>query len=187
MLSSHHCIATKNAFLFVASKFLVLTGKPEDAATKSEFLDIKNPSNTCKLPLPDFPTKLSDAVGGFTKKGPFICSGYDDGSTTRDCYLLTSDRQFKKYKNKLSTAIVEASSLVTKNGELWVGGGYAGTKDYRKTTELVTTQSGKWSTSLKKGVYGHCVTRINATMAIVTGGYDSDNSDSTYFIGNVQL
>ena len=156
-------------------------------ATKSEFLDIENPSNTCKLSLPDFPTKLGAAVGGFTKKGPFICSGYDDGSTTRDCYLLTSDRQFKKYRNKLRTAIVEASSLVTKNGELWVTGGWKKANNYLSSTELVTTQSRKRSSSLKKGVYGHCVTRINATMAIVTGGYDSDNSDSTYFIGNVQL
>ena len=87
----------------------------------------------------------------------------------------------------LSTAIVEASSLVTNDGKLWVTGGWKAANDYLSSTELVTTQSQKWSTSLKKGVYGHCVTRINATRAIVTGGYDSDNSDSTYFIGNVQL
>ena len=104
-------------FSFLASKFLVLTGKPEDAATKSEFLDIKNPSNTCKLP--DFPTKLSDAVGGFTKKGPLICSGYDDKTSdkTSDCYRLTRDRQYQKYPNKISTARYEASSIG--NVQLW--------------------------------------------------------------------
>ena len=92
-----------------------MTGKPEDAATKSEFLDIKNPSNTCKLPLPDFRRKLSHAVGGFTKFGPLICSGCYDKcyaiDKTRDCYRLTRDRQYQKYQNKISTARYEASSI----------------------------------------------------------------------------
>ena len=108
-------------FLFVASTFLVFTGKPEAAATKAEFLDIKNPSNTCKLPLPDFRRKLSHAVGGFTKFGPLICSGCYDKcyaiDKTRDCYLLTRDRQYQKYQNKISTARYEASSIG--NVQLW--------------------------------------------------------------------
>ena len=39
---------------------------------------------------------------------------------------------------------------------------------------------------LKKRIYGHCLTRINATMAMVTGGYEAEqehgNHRSTYFI-----
>ena len=169
-------------FSLLASKFLILTGKPEEKATKSEFLDIENPSNTCKLP--DFPTTLYDAVAGFTKKGPLICSGYD-GSPSSDCYLLTRDRQFIKFKNKLAKARYEASSIVTDDGELWVTGGYYTTNTYLDTTELVTTQRRRNSGSLKRKVYGHCVTRINATRAILTGGYERSskgNSNSTYFI-----
>ena len=117
-------------FSLLASKFLILTGKPEEKATKSEFLDVENPSSTCELP--DFPTTLSDAVAGFTKKGPLICSGYDhyDDSRSSDCYLLTRDRQFKKFEDILEEARYEASSMVTDDGELWVTGGYYSSNIY---------------------------------------------------------
>ena len=171
-------------FSLLASKFLILTGKPEEKATKSEFLDIDNPSNTCILP--DFPKKLSQAVAGFTKKGPLICSGYDhnDDSRSSDCYLLTRASQFKKFRSKLRTARYEAASIVTDGGELWVTGGYKKANDYLDTTELVTTEGQETSISLEKQVYGHCVTRINATRAILTGGVTGGgaNSKSTYFI-----
>ena len=185
--------AFDSLFSLLASKFLVLAGcssrawdgKCNGFVTTSEFFDIENPSNTCKLP--DFPTKLSDAVGGFTIKGPFICSGYDHGSRSRDCYLLTRDRQFNKSKNILETERYEASSMVTDDGKLWVTGGYYSSGTYLRRTELVTTEGQEKSNFLKNQVYGHCVTRINSTMAIVTGGYKSEggngeNSNSTYFI-----
>ena len=184
--------AFDSLFFLLASKFLVLagcssrhivTGKCNGFVTTSEFFDIEDPSNSCKLS--DFPKKLSSPVGGFTQKGPFICSGYyDDGSRSSDCYLLTRDRQFKKFRSKLRTSRYEAASIVTDGGELWVTGGYKKANDYLDTTELVTTEGQETSISLEKQVYGHCVTRINATRAILTGGVTGGgaNSKSTYFI-----
>ena len=54
------------------SKLLVATGVSD--SDEVLVIDLDNDSNSCTLP--DFPTGLGAAVGGFTGIGPLICSGY---------------------------------------------------------------------------------------------------------------
>ena len=193
-LGSHlGVILVTTNLISLASKFLVVKYDPgiNDQTLKVAFLDLDDEDATKNCQLPDFPIKLFNAVGGFTKNGPLICSGAESKSSySKKCYIFKKEqKKFVEHsKISLEKEVTEASSIVSNDGQLWITGGYYWTNDYLKSTALITKEGKTNSTELKEHVYGHCVTRINARTAILTGGYfyenffEKGNSKSTFLI-----
>merc|ERR1712062_723312 len=142
------------------SKLLILTGHPSRQAKKIEVVDLQNPLNSCSLPE-EFPTRLTNAVGGFTKDGPLLCSGYnwDTGSRSNACFTLKNSK-FTEVEVKLQTERQEASAVVLPNGELWIQGGYDGNSRF-STSERISLEGSQTGMELEKGISSHCSMMIN--------------------------
>ena len=164
------------------SKLLILTGLPSRQAKKIEVVDLQNPLNSCSLPE-EFPTRLRNAIGGFTNDGPLLCSGYnyDTDSRSNACFTLKNSK-FTEVEVKLQTERDSASAVVLPNGELWIQGGYDGNRDRLSTTETISLEGSQTGMELEKGIWGHCSMMINATTAFITGGYTGSSTKDTYFV-----
>jgi len=161
------------------SKLLILTGYPD--AKKVEVVDLQNPLNSCILPE-EFPTRLSGAVGGFTKDGPLLCGGYNIDTYPRSnaCFTL-KDSKFVEADVKLQTERSSASAVVLPNGELWIQGGYDGNSRF-STSERISLEGSQTGMELEKGISSHCSMMINATTAFITGGYTGSSTKDTHFV-----
>ena len=169
------------------NKLLVTTGYPLGRqASQVEVIDLDNPSKTCILST-NFPYEVFAAVGGFTSSGPMICSGnYRGNYEIGDCYSLRKNGQFVKIST-MNTPRTTASSIVTKDGNLMISGGYE--RKYFGTltdTEIINVRESKIEAGfvLPKGISSHCSVLINGTTAMVLGGYNEESATkkSTYFI-----
>ena len=87
----------------------------------------------------------------------------------------------------MNTPRTTASSIVTKDGNLMISGGYE--RKYFGTltdTEIINVRESKIEAGfeLPKGISSHCSVLINGTTAMVLGGYNEESATkkSTYFI-----
>ena len=74
-----------------AAKLLVVAGVGSDLnyVTKSEVIDLANPSKTCQ-PWADHPTGTSLAAGAFVDSQVILCGGVTpDEDYSNDCHLIT--------------------------------------------------------------------------------------------------
>ena len=159
-----------------------MTGYPSDEAKKIEVVDLQNPLNSCTLP-DEFPTRLWPAVGGFTKDGPLLCTGFnlDTSSKSNACFTLNmNNSKFTETDVKLQTGRQEASAVVLPNGELWILGGRDG--NYLSESETISLEGSQTGMELEEGIIGHCSIMINATTAFITGGYNRSSRKETFFV-----
>ena len=191
-MSFHSWLNTEVDFFLLVSKLLVATGGDEVLV-----IDLDNDSNSCTLP--DFPTGLADAVGGFTGIGPLICSGYHSGDSYGDCYGLQPNGEFAQINElTMKKPRSSASGIVTEDGQLIISGGwnpgfYA---NEHSDSEIVNVHDSIIENGfvLPKSLREHCSVRINDTTAMILGGYngefwagDLSAQTSTYFVDLVTL
>jgi len=172
------------------SQFMVVNGQPFEASRKVEFFDMENPHSTCKLQ--DFPIKLEDSTAAFTGTEAVVCGGGGSkGKAQKSCYQLMENGTFIELQEQsLKIARNYAASVVTPSGDMWVIGGI----DY--STELISFSGdsevkNKFEESqptLDVLLSFHCVAKLNATTAILTGGANvSSYENSTYFLDLVDF
>jgi len=112
-------------------------------------------------------------IGRSTSDGILMCGGYvrrvkgEKGDFTSSCYLLTSSgyQDMPGLINKRAGA----ASLVTPLG-LWVTGGFDGDQDL-DTTEVWSNNQSQPHVRLPEGLMDHCLTSINNTHLLLTGGF----------------
>jgi len=108
-------------------------------------------------------------VGRTTSDGVLMCGG-DTGSgyshVTSSCHLLTSSG-YQELPG-LNTKRAKAASVVTQLG-LWVTGGYDG-KQHLDTTEIWSNGRSKPHVRLPSTLQDHCLTPLNTTHVLLTGG-----------------
>jgi len=109
-------------------------------------------------------------IGRSTSDGVLMCGGYvsigEKGDFSSSCYLLTSSgyQDMPVLINKRAGA----ASVVTPLG-LWVTGGYDGDQDL-DTTEVWNNNQSQPHVRLPEGLMDHCLTSINNTHLLLTGG-----------------
>ena len=192
----------KVSYLFVffsVTKLLLAAGYNQQWAASRDgkrvtLLDLKNPSKSCNLQK--FPYPLNRAVGGFTSVGPMVCGGlyenydvWNNPDVTRtfcdECYGLQPNGQFVELDLALDNARVGGSTIVTKDGNLILSGGYFddGGLYYDRwsrleNSEILKVQEGTTENgfNLPAEFPVTCSTRINTTTAILLG------RKSTFFV-----
>ena len=168
---------------FTVSKFLVVNGKPYEASRKVEFVNTEIPHSTCKFQ--DFPVGLYDSTAAFTGTKAVVCGGAEyvpyesNGRAKKSCYQLMETETFTELQEySLKSARYLTASVVTPSRDLWVIGGV---DDYSglNSTELISFSGDSEAKNkfkdlqptLKFQLSSHCVAQLNATTAILTGGY----------------
>jgi len=146
-------------------------GRGVSSGGKSEVLSLPDLTPLdCNIPV--FPGgDWSGYVGRSTSDGVLMCGGYvrryEGGYFMSSCYLLTSSG----YQDMppLINLRGGAASLVTPLG-LWVTGGFAGDQDL-DTTEVWNNNQSQPHVRLPEGLSGHCLTSVNKTHILLTGGF----------------
>jgi len=117
-------------------------------------------------------------VGRSTSDGVLMCGGYTNIGITSSCYLLTSSgyQEMPGLINKRT----DAASVVTPLG-LWVTGGYDGDQ-VLDTTEIWSNNQCRPHVRLPERLSGQCLTTLNQTHVLLTGGYGELGSSSAVYI-----
>ena len=110
-------------FYFTA-KLLVVGGRynhNSNYVTKSEVIDLANPSKTCQ-PWADHPTGISLAAGAFVDSQVILCGGNLQSEVySNDCHCITPTST----EAIVSLNVASASSAATEvNGQVLFSGGY---------------------------------------------------------------
>ena len=168
---------------FTVSKFLVVNGYPREASRKVDFLDMENPHSTCKFQ--DFPAGLYHSTAAFTGTKAVVCGGAEyvpyesNGRAKKSCYQLMETETFTELQEySLKSARYLTASVITPSRDLWVIGGV---DDYSglNSTELISFSGDSEAKNKFKDLQptlnfqlsSHCVAQLNATTAILTGGF----------------
>jgi len=146
---------------------------------KSEVLSLPDLTPLdCNIPV--FPgRKYYGYVGRSTSDGVLMCGGNTRRGKTSSCYLLT--RSGYQEMPGLMSERTEASSVVTPLG-FWVTGGY---DDFSRldTTEIWSNNQSRPHVRLPTGIMeGHCLTSLNKTHVLLTGGYTGSEYSSAAYI-----
>jgi len=151
----------------------LLIGPSYGSPGKSELLSLPDlrPLD-CKIPV--FPDgEYYGYVGRSTSEGVLMCGGFiqDRREFTTSCYLLTSSG----YQDMpgLIYETIGATSLVTPLG-LWVTGGNDRGVNHVDTTEIWSNNQSQPHVRLPEGLSGHCLTSLNNTHQLLTGGSPTD-------------
>jgi len=151
---------------------VLLLGPGEETDGKSEVLSLPDlrPLD-CNIPV--FPGGFyAFYVGRSTSDGVLMCGGETKNGWTSSCYLLNSGG-YKCMKGLLKTRNA-ASSVETPLG-LWISGGFDG-DEYVQTTEIWNNNHSQPHVRLPEATAGHCITPLNNTHVLITGGW-TESSD----------
>ena len=134
------------------------------------------PDSQCALPT--FPIKVPGAVEFWTAQGPTVCGGRTGG---KKCF------QFKKHQWKpwtnMGTARQWASALQINPNQALVIGGIDDNWNHLRTTELIRSSGSEERNRFPVRIAGHCSFTINATHALVTGGWQNGSiSANTWLV-----
>ena len=160
----------------------------------AEILDLTNPPKNCQN-LPPYPGMPFRSMGGLDKNSqPVICGGLDANSASSSlCYtliasngtwvpapLLTGPRAAGAYTQVVSSTNI---SILVAGGSDYYG-------HFTCSVEALNTQTSTWTTTLDNShtqfaplprcVERACMTQLNSTQIVFTGGYalPSKNSNS---------
>jgi len=131
----------------------------------------------CNIPV--FPDEYYHSyVGRSTSDGVLMCGGNTRSGITSSCYLLTRSG----YKNM--TGLLEKRKftkfVMTPLG-LWVTGGFNG-QQFLDTTEIWSDDQSRPHVRLPKTMSQHCVTALNNTHVLLTGGFTKSGVSSAAYI-----
>ena len=139
------------------------------------------PKPDSQCPLPNFPLKVSGAVGFWTAQGPTVCGGYDGEKTSNKCFLY-KENQWTPWTN-MGNARYDASAIQINPNQALIIGGKDENGNRLKSTELISSSGSEEMTDFPVKIVGHCSFKINATHAIVTGGFqDGWGSSNTWYV-----
>ena len=152
------------------------------------------PDSQCALG--DFPLRVYGAVGFLTAQGPTVCGGNMGGiGDGNECYIF-KEQQWKPW-TKMGTPREDASVIQINPKKALIIGGYEYANMPLKTTELISSTGFEEGTShlgprhppgseFPVTINRHCSFPINATLAMVTGGfqgrYSRFSSTATWFV-----
>ena len=144
------------------------------------------PESQC--PLPNFPRKVSGAVGFWTTQGPTVCGGFAEWDwevynkvSNSKCFLY-KHHQWNPWTN-MRVARSSASAIQINSNQAFIIGGYGENNVHLNTTELISSSGPEAGKDFPVTIAAHCSFKINATHAMVTGGsQDSSTSASTWYV-----
>jgi len=146
---------------------VLLFGPSSSSHGKSQVLSLPDLTPLeCNIPVLPGGGDYWGYVGRSTSDGVLMCGGKKNHDSTSSCYLLT--RSGYKTMPGLQQERVSAASVVTPLG-LWVTGGY-GDYQYLDTTEIWANNQSQPHVRLPEGVSRHCLTPLNNTHVLLTGG-----------------
>ena len=153
--------------------------------TKTARADVIDLTGTTKCELlPDLPRETSSAVGFLVDDTPMVCGGAYNGDK---CFSLEiTDQGNLNWIETFSFKKTRFGSSAAKLGNsVFVTGGYVPTNQARNSSEILDPNLGwQLGPELPIKLSDHCVTAINETHIILTGGFNSDVFDdlsNTYF------
>ena len=162
----------------VSGKILVTTGWPSSTSVKTESSDLVA-SATCQS-IPAYPLSVGGATGAFVNSRVVICGGTP---YTNQCYSLGQNENAWTPSANLTTPRGGAAS-VEMNNKLVIFGGYTGDTYIRlQSTEEIDVGTGTATTgpSMPLAIGWHCAVKLNATTALIVGGYGTNWLKSSYF------
>ena len=202
--SSKHLVFQKYSLfrflktIIAVTKMLVVSGQPS-AARKTELMDLAKPNINCALP--DFPIDLSGAVGFNSAEGPMVCGGdqadpkgiftnINDG-----CFLLNNNQEWKPLISMTTPRSYAAAVQIDYDNILIFGGFHVVGQGIRirnsvyakvhslNSIEIMDSNGSEAFGKLPFTIAAHCIIRINATSALITGGRQNGSiSDATWII-----
>ncbi len=127
--------------------------------------------------LPEFPLGLAAATGQlFNKSTPIICGG-NNGNDLCDCYAL-QNQSWTKISSLNQCRRYPASALVSLKHEeevLMITGGYDAPTVLNSVEFFDGTDWEQGQVSvLPRGVWEHCLVKINSTTLLLVGGSETD-------------
>ena len=138
------------------------------------------PESQC--PLPNFPRKVSWAVGFWTTQGPTVCGGFAEWEKCSKKCFLYKHHQWNPWTN-MRVARSSASAIQINSNQALIIGGRDENGNSLKTTELISSSGSEEMTDFPVKIWVHCSFKINATHGIVTGGYqDGSRSAKTWYV-----
>jgi len=153
---------------------VILIGPSLMSYGKSEVLSLPDLTPLdCNIPiLPG--VYFEGYVGRSTSDGVLMCGGDNNNDITSSCYLLTSSgyQEVPGLIHKRESA----ASVVTPLG-LWVTGGYNGDHAL-DSTEIWSNNQSRPHVRLPEALLAHCLTTLNKTHVLLTGGYTESGVSS---------
>jgi len=159
-------------------KEVLFIGPGQGSDGKAEVLSLPD-LTPMDLNLPAFPDgEFSNYVGRYTSDGLHMCGGSITYSTA-SCYLLTT----RGYEDmpRMMTQRDSAASIETPLG-WWVTGGYDLRFTNLDTTELWTNNQWQEHVRLPEPMEGHCMTRVNQSHILMTGGGTTGYRSSSSYL-----
>ena len=154
---------------YFAAKLLVVSGADSgnNYVTKSEVLDLSNPSKACQ-PWADHPNGTKYAAGAFVDNQVIVCGGEtpDYGYST-DCHLIpqTTTTEAVVSLNVGSTY----SAAIEFQEKLLLSGGFGDDGDLNRTEFIDLTQTYP-GPDLPYPVRSHCLIKTDNDEFLLTGG-----------------
>ncbi len=149
-----------------------------------EVINLASSASTCKNP-PNFPAKLSHAIGGLGFKGnPIICGGYQNDVLSNKCYSLENN-EWVSSANMKSVRYATAAALL-KDGKHIVTGGYNDSYSDLNSAEMLTEEGWERNIpSLPVTIYAHCMVTVNSTTVMAIGGIQNEDYSGKTFYFNL--
>ena len=151
--------------------------------TNTEIIDLildKTWTKTCS-DLPNFPSEIDGAVGGWLLGTPIVCGG-GNGSVygySDKCYKFTKTNSLggwqefasMKHGNKRGAGIVYRNKF-------HIFGGFKG--GFYNSSEIISEDGGvEVGPDLPTELTGHSITAINETVSILSGGFEGIEGESS--------
>jgi len=156
-------------------KEVLFIGPGKESYGKSEVLSLPD-LTPLDLNLPVFQDGENYGyVGRYTGDGLHMCGGVIYLYSTSSCYLLSA-RGYEDMPRMLNQR-GSAASIETPLG-WWVTGGYDLRFTNLDTTELWTNNQWQAHVRLPEPMEGHCMTRVNQSHILLTGGYPDTRTSS---------
>ena len=127
--------------------------------------------------MPSLGRRTYGATGGLLDGLPLVCGGWTENK------IHSINKEESKSLGQLTATRWCPASVVLSQNTVWVTGGYDHqSKNFLKTTELVTKE-GKTSKGpdLPLALCDHAIVALNSGVFILIGGYSGGYSSATYF------
>ena len=149
---------------------MIVTGKAYPGDTTTEIIDVIH-GETCS-DLEDFPLEMVYSVGAILHGTPIVCGGWNEliHEKSDRCYQFIDDA-WQEFATMNRTRYFAAGIIYDKKFHIF--GGNDGSA--KKSTEIVSGDGAVIDGPvLPTGVSSHTITSINATVSILSGGYQYD-------------
>ena len=153
---------------YFAAKLLVVSGADSgnNYVTKSEVLDLSNPSKACQ-PWADHPTGTWFAAGAFVDNQVIVCGGYTPANDKSTCHLISPTTATEAV---VSLDIGSAySAAIEFQEKLLLSGGFGDDGDLNRTEFIDLTQTYP-GPDLPYPVRSHCLIKTDNDEFLLTGG-----------------